>query len=362
MSDFSRNVERARSRVQADWSDSRTDAALLVAARRRRRAAQLKRAGAALLLLAAASAVVRLHRREAPRVVQVPPPVEGLIRYADGSTAIVLDADSEVRTAASSPARTVVQVLRGGARFVVTHNPARLFRVEAGPVAVEVLGTEFTVERKGERVRVSVTRGRVRARFGDGQTSELGTGESELFPPEAVPAAAPPREEPAPPPTAPASPLKAARRWIELAQQGDFDGAYAILAGSGAHAVRDDPGEVLLAADVARLSHHPEYAAHSLRQLVQRHRQDPRAAMAAFTLGRVLLDDLGRPAEAAQAFADVRAIELGGQLSPDALAREVEAWSRAGELERARERALEYLRRYPVGNRLRSVRRYGGLE
>jgi hypothetical protein len=40
----------------------------------------------------------------------------------------------------------------------------------------------------------------------------------------------------------------------------------------------------------------------------------------------------------------------------------VEAWSRAGEMGRARARAEDYLRRFPDGSRVRSVHRYGGLE
>jgi len=50
---------------------------------------------------------------------------------------------------------------------------------------------------------------------------------------------------------------------------------------------------------------------------------------AAFTLGRVLLDELGRPSEAVDAFPLARS--SGGPLAEDALAREVEALSRAGE-------------------------------
>ena len=45
-----------------------------------------------------------------------------------------------------------------------------------------------------------------------------------------------------------------------------------------------------------------------------------------------------------------------------ALAREVEAWSRAGEADRARSHAESYLTRYPKGPRRRAVRRHGGLE
>jgi RNA polymerase sigma factor (sigma-70 family) len=51
-----------------------------------------------------------------------------------------------------------------------------------------------------------------------------------------------------------------------------------------------------------------------------------------------------------------------GPLAEDALAREVEAWSRCGEVEIARARATTYSQRYPRGRRAQMVRRFGGLE
>jgi hypothetical protein len=58
-------------------------------------------------------------------------------------------------------------------------------------------------------------------------------------------------------------------------------------------------------------------------------RSDPRAPLAAFTLGRVLLRELARPREAAAAFAQARALAPRGPFVEDALAREVEAWLQA---------------------------------
>jgi len=110
------------------------------------------------------------------------------------------------------------------------------------------------------------------------------------------------------------------------------------------------------------LSHHPTEALAPLRRVVERHAKDPRAALAAFTLGRVLLDELGQPREGAGAFARARTLAPGGPLAEDALAREVEAMSRAGEVARARSLAVEYEATYPSGARLRAVRRHGGLE
>src|SRR5262249_40185775 len=134
-------------------------------------------------------------------------------------------------------------------------------------------------------------------------------------------------------------------RWKTLADEGDFDAAYAEMTRSGAPTLHDQPDELLMAADVARLSHHAADAVEPLGRLVRDHAHDPRAPLGAFTLGRVLLEELGRPRAAAAAFLDVARLAPDGPLVPDALAREVEAWSRAGEVDRARARAEEYLRR-----------------
>ena len=126
--------------------------------------------------------------------------------------------------------------------------------------------------------------------------------------------------------------------------------------------VGDAPGQLLLAADVARLSGHPADAVPYLERFLARHGKDPRAALTAFTLGRVLLEDLGRPSRAASAFARARRLAPEGELAEDALAREVESWSRAGRAKEASSRAQQYVARYPRGRRLRMVKKLGGVE
>ena len=103
----------------------------------------------------------------------------------------------------------------------------------------------------------------------------------------------------------------------------------------------------MLAADRARLAGHAEQGAELLRKLLREHPDDPRAPLAAFTLGRLLLTELGRPAEAAAAFAQVRRLSPHGAFAEDALAREVEALGKAGLAADARARADEYQRLYP---------------
>ncbi len=119
--------------------------------------------------------------------------------------------------------------------------------------------------------------------------------------------------------------------------------------------------DLLVAADVARLSDRPREAVRNLRRALALHPDRPREAVASFTLGKVLLEELGDPDSAAEAFARARSAEPRGPLAEDALAREVEGWSRAGAGSLARLRAEEYLRLYPAGRRATEVRRFGGL-
>jgi TolA-binding protein len=120
--------------------------------------------------------------------------------------------------------------------------------------------------------------------------------------------------------------------------------------------VADDPAGLLLAADAARRSRHPQAAVAPLRHLVERFPKDPRAPSAAFTLGWVLLTDLGRPREAAAAFAQAEGIAPRGPLAEDAAARVAEAWQKAGEPRRAAQAARHYEQMYPSGRYLALMR------
>lgn len=331
-----------------------------------------------------------------------------VLRLADGSLASPRK-NSAVAVRQEADSRVVIELLHGSAEFAVSKNPGRLFRVEASGVAVEVLGTRFVVDKQplsdGWRVAVTVTEGRVRVLF-SAQQAQLVAGERAEFqvPRDAI---APPSPEPPTLPPSPGSrlmPPKASSptgdkpasiatgksaaaprpaepaRWKQLASEGRYDQAYEQVFAGGANpkaaggtggddavilspiaAASHSAADLLLLADVARLSRHPKAAVSSLRQLLDGHSDDPRAPLAAFTLGRVLLDDLGLPREAAESFRRTQALDGDGPMAQDALAREVEAWSRAGDRVRCRERAREYIRLYPGGRRLQAVRHYAEL-
>jgi transmembrane sensor len=315
----------------------------------------------------------------AARNVVLPP----LLRFEDGSIVTAASPDGRAEPVEVGPELVWTRLTAGAARFSVTPNPKRVFRVTARDVTVTVLGTIFTVAIEPSAVRVRVERGRVRVGWPAGEheltvneevvvpTSD-GVVRSEAMTPKPAAVAeeteganpaekAPPENTPTPAARHTPEKLHPATSWRELAQDGDYANAFARMSSEGPNAVRNDPGDLLLAADVARLGGHPEKAVAPLSAVVASHARDSRAPLAAFTLGRTLLDQLGRPREAAEAFAAARKLDPRGALTQDALAREVESWSRAGEATLAHERATEYVTRYPKGRRLAAVKRLGGL-
>ncbi len=388
MGDLARKVLEAGNHIDPVWDEDQVESSLVRTHARIRRG-RIARGGLGIgvplvilagLIYLGSTGMLRTPSTPAPAIIATNPGVDpggpsaGTMLFADGSRATPLSDDSAVVADDVSSTGIAVRLERGSARFEVTPRPERLFQVHAGPVTVLVLGTVFTVTRLDGRVAVEVERGRVRVSWEE-EARVIETGERGLFPPvhEIPPPSATEPDQAEPPPTlspraeahgasrrpdAGASPRTAG--WQELAEQGRFDDAWAAMQASGSEPRSME--ELLLAADVARLSGHSSDAVRWLERAMEHHPGDPRASVAAFTLGRVLLNQVGRPREAAEAFARARRLSPSGALAEDALAREVEAWSRAGVSVRARERAERYIERYPQGRRLRAVRRFGGLE
>ena len=369
-------LEAALQHVAAPWDEARTARSLQAA--QRKRAARRLRAGviaggaAACMVAAAVYAAVLLQ----PSAQLADAGWRPSLELADGSRAFVQGDQSQVVVARVASGLTELTLLRGSARFDVTPNPERRFRVRAGDVVVQVLGTAFEVERAATGTHVAVTRGRVAVSWPGGST-ELGAGEARWFSsarnaqsaipapgtqPGTTPLDAPAaeRQTPGTNPSARLARASQAPSWRQHAEQGDFKRAYALLATERTR-VADDVEELLLAADAARLSGHASEALPFLRKVVELHAADPRAPLAAFTLGGVLMNQLGRPREAEAAYGHARDLAPRGSLAQDALAREVEAAHRADDPARARALALEYLERHPDGRRVEAVRRFGGL-
>ncbi|UJR86426.1 FecR domain-containing protein [Sandaracinus amylolyticus] len=413
-------IADVREHVAPDWDRARASRAAQRAAARGRRRVVQRTVGSAIAI-AAMTAIAFLARPIATAPDGTPDPevsaavTPSVLRLADGSIVTPLDADSEVFVGRMTPGEIELVLVRGAARFEVTPGLPRVFRVRAGTVAVSVIGTVFTVRREGSGAAVQVDQGRVRVEWEPGARVELAAGERGAFPTEPTaelqptPAITPafvarqtvtppdtttpdpatpdvvvretaprardhrePRAravEPAPvepevvPDEAPVAPEPDTRpAWRAHAEHGRYDEGYALLLLDPTVLRGDDVDTLILAADCARLSGHPAEALAYLRRALDVGRDDARAPVVAFTLGRVLLQQLGRPAEAADAFAETRRLAPEGTLAQDALAREVESCHRAGLHDRARARALDYLRLYPEDLRTDAVRRLGGLE
>jgi transmembrane sensor len=354
-------------RIEAGWRDLAAHGP--PAARRFERA---WRSGKLALAVAAAFALGLLSYRsfrpatDAPASSAMAAP--SVLPIGDGIEAR-FDAGASIAVREKTDTRVVLVMQTGVGRFQVRHDPRRLFRVEAGSVVVEDIGTIFSVDRRESSVFVSVAEGAVAVSFVDARGASakrtLGAGESAEFPavaPRAALAAAPREEPPAevasstPEQTAP--PSAPAAGWRELQKAGKHRRAYELLAPGGFRDVRDEPGDLLLASDVARLSHHPSEAATMLRRLLAGHSRDPRAPSAAFTLGWVLMNELGRPKEAARAFSQAESLAPRGNLAEDAIARAVEAWLRAGDRSRANAEFERYRSSYPRGRHVATLERH----
>lgn len=101
------------------------------------------------------------------------------VLLADGST-VALDADSRLTVGLSGKTRELV-LERGRAHFAVAHDASRPFRVQAGGIVSQAIGTRFSVAyRSSKRVAVLVDEGRVRVsqlQGNSGVAREAGKGE-----------------------------------------------------------------------------------------------------------------------------------------------------------------------------------------
>lgn len=355
-------------RLAPRWGATRTEDNLAVTFRRLERAARARRAGVAgaLALGAVALAAWGVRGRGAPTVALAPRASEASVsrrlKLPDGSQIALGDAGTRAVVSRSSSERLELELSGGPAAFDVPARAARTVVVRTARVEVAILAAKFDLTPVGERVRVSVGEGEVAVTWpGADAPAKVRAGEGSVFPPAAPPAAvvAVPAEEP--PPAEPGARAGARSRFRLQVARRDYAGAYRSLVaapGVAEHSAED----LMLAADAARLSGHPAAAVPFLRRLLREHEADVRAPVAAFTLGRVLLADLARPAEAADAFALSARLAPRGPLAADALGREVEAAARAGDAARARRVAEAYVARFPAGARAAEVRRAGGLE
>ena len=358
-------------RLQPRWGATRTEDNLAVAFRRIERARRLGRVGAAGALgLGALALVVTAWGWTARRTASPPPSLASRapeaasptssagprrLELPDGSSVALADAHARAivsRTSRDRRDRIDVTLSDGPAAFEVPARAGRTVVVTVARFEVAILAARFVLRPADERLEVTVSEGDVAVSWSGGH-ARVKAGETVALPaaleqpPEALRARA-------------GTPEQRSRFRAQVARR-DYAGAYRSLV--AAPGVVDHSAEdLMLAADAARLSGHPATAVPYLRRLLRDHPTDVRGPVAAFTLGRVLLSELARPAEAADAFAASYRLAPTGPLAADALGREVEAAARAGDAARAHRLATTFVARYPDQPRAAAVRRAGGLD
>ena len=393
MTRLSDTIEKLREHMVPDWSEPRSQAVLNQIHRRKAQARRKRVAFSGLAMAGAVAAAIFVVQSPDPNfrsiapaypsssatseVVAIAPthyPAAKTLLLADHST-VEVSAGSDLAVRENTPKRVAIDLPRGGANFDVVPDASRSFVVHAGKVSVSVLGTMFQVRHQKSGILVAVTHGRVQVTHGN-RVHFVSTGEGVLFTQDG---SAVPTSGAAQAPEAQAidssegnrgrtksrkstnRPSTTSPSWRALTKAGEYEAAYDKLQMQRASLDMSDPAILLDAADAARFSGHPTDAVQFLDELMSRSRQSPMAPLAAFTLGRVCLEQLGQPQRAAEAFALAYSLSPHGSLAQDALAREVEALSKGGRDQEAFERAQVYLQRYPEGRRLRAVRMYGGL-
>jgi transmembrane sensor len=249
----------------------------------------------------AAGAPTALKREDgsAPAVMNEP-----VVELDDGSR-IELEEGARLETIENGPTRFSTLLARGTARFSVKPGGPRRWVIESGLVTVEVVGTVFTVARSDEGVHVSVERGVVivRGERVPDRVRRLTAGESVFVAREDIAEVAPPIDP---------APIAAAEAVIERSEA------------PAPPAFEDDPsdelGLTLRRADAARRRGDVDAAIRHLRRAAaaERTTDDPRAAIAAFTLGRLEMDARQDRAAARAAFERALALGLPDHLEPQA--------------------------------------------
>ena len=300
------------------------------------------------------------------------------VELDDGSV-IEASPGTTIRVVENTATSLLLELGLGRATFSVEPGGPRRWTIDAGRATVEVVGTLFTVERSDRGVEVWVERGRVRVLSDllEGGVRELTAGQSVAAfgvesrrldidggPIECAIDAVDGGADGGPG-VATVDGGRPQRgggaRWRRIARDGDYRRAYELLGSERLRRETDrarDIEQLMLLADVARLSGHPQEAVEPLERAMTRYSSSSRAAVAAFTLGRLESDVLRRQGRAVRAFETCLRLGAAGALHEDASARLAEAHARDGNFAAARAAAEAYLERYPEGRRAERLRRW----
>jgi transmembrane sensor len=130
---------------------------------------------------------------------------------------------------------------------------------------------------------------------------------------------------------------------------------------AGAPLVNTEPSaeELFALADVARVSGHPYEAIGVLNRLIDTHPDDAMAPVAAFTIGKIQLEQLAAFDDASLSFERANLLGLPEALREQAFVRWIEALRRANNLTRCREVAEQYRSLFPNARYVGATERCG---
>jgi transmembrane sensor len=260
------------------------------------------------------------------------------IRLDDGSKVLALGT-GQVRLVAQTETEASFRLERGKAWFDVKPSTTRTIVVRIADVRVQVLGTEFVVEKQGEEVFVWVQRGTATV-SSRGQELTLRENERASFPAHNAPL----MTEADLPLVVPAESMSANKK---------------SRAEASPPIQHRSVVELWSIADSARLNGKLGPAIEALDALVKQYPKDARAALAAFTLGRILLEAKANPRRAAAAFEKARTLSPRAPLVEDALSREIDSLRQAGASALAKQRTELYEQLFPNGRHIERIRNKG---
>lgn len=291
------------------------------------------------------------------------------LSFSEGSH-IAVEPRSQLRVAEFGKGKARVQLQRGQATLSIQKGKGRLWAVEAGPFAVNVTGTRFSVDWQPERQRLEVVliEGSVvvtgpclkgAQRMAAPQRLVAACNEAPLAfegtsVPNAAPLPQPPQAEQMAP--TPKRGVVADNLWWQLAKAGRYQEALVRAKALGfASLCRSvSPAELLDLADAARFAGDALAAEHALAALTKRFPHSPQGALASFHLGRIAFDGKQDYEIAATHFARYLAKNPQGALVGDAWGRLLQARERVAHKDASTESAAKqdaraYLDRYPHG-------------
>jgi TolA-binding protein len=291
------------------------------------------------------------------------------VTFSDG-TRITLGPKGRARVAETTANGARVVLEQGSLDAAVVHREGTAWSFLAGPYEVRVTGTRFTVtwDPASQDLEIAMHDGAVlllgpamgaglAVRGGETVRITAESAEERQEPPSGVDPGGAPSSPGAPPTPAPKGSASAGAAaepgptWQELAGAGKYREAMARIDEDGFSSVsaRCDGKDLLLLADVARLSGRGDRASEALLSVRKRFAGASESATAAFLLGRLAFDGRHDLGEAERWFTIYLREQPGGDFASLAEGRLLEIAIQRGDHDRAQEAAKRYLERYPSG-------------